>query len=68
VFLQKSDLKAELKTPLAETLGSKTPPPSGIPAREVHVIDATTESRLFTFGLSQTQQGDLVLVFKPLPA
>ena len=68
VFLQKSDLEAELKTPLAQTLSSKTPLPSGIPAREAHVIDATTESRLFTFGLSQTQQGDLVLVFKPLPA
>jgi hypothetical protein len=68
VFLQKSDLKPQLKTPLAQTLGSKTPLPSGIPAREVHVIDATTESRVYTFGLSQAQTGDLVLVFKPLPA
>lgn len=68
IYLQKSDVKAELKTPLAQTLGSKTPLPSGIPATEVHMIDATTESRVFTFGVTQTQQGDLVLVFKPLQA
>jgi len=68
VFLQKNDLESQLKTPLAGTLSSKTPLPSGIPAREVHVIDATTESRVYTFGLSQAQTGDLVLVFKPLPA
>jgi hypothetical protein len=68
VFLQKNDLTPQLRTPLAQTLGSKTPLPAGIPAREVHVIDATTESRVYTFGLSQAQTGDLVLVFKPLPA
>lgn len=68
VFLQKNDLKSQLKSPLVGTLSSKTPLPSGIPAREVHVIDATTESRVYTFGLSQAQTGDLVLVFKPLPA
>lgn len=68
VFLQKSDLKLQLKTPLAQTLGSKTPLPSAIPAREVRTIDATTESRIYTFGVAQAQTGDLVLVFKPLPA
>jgi hypothetical protein len=68
VLLQKSDLSAELKTPLAETLSAKTPLPAAIPAREVQLIDATTNSRVYTFGLSQTQQGDLVLVLKPLPA
>ena len=68
VLLQKSDLSAELKTPLAQTLSAKTPLPAAIPAREVQLIDATTNSRVYTFGLSQTQQGDLVLVLKPLPA
>ncbi|MGH2934091.1 MAG: hypothetical protein ACRDL2_06200 [Gaiellaceae bacterium] len=68
VFLQKSDVESELKAPLAGTLSSKTPLPAGIPAREVHVVDATTESKVYTFGLSQAQTGDLVLVFKPLPA
>ena len=68
VLLQKSDLKTELKTPLAQTLSAKTPLPAAIPAREVQLIDATTNSRVYTFALSQTQQGDLVLVLKPLPA
>ena len=68
VFLQKSDLQSELKVPLVKTLRSTTPLPAGIPAREVHEIDATTESRVYTFGLSQSQTGDLVLVLHPLPA
>jgi hypothetical protein len=68
VFLQKSDLQSQLKVPLEQTLRSKTPLPAGIPAREVHVIDATTESRVYTFGYTQAQTGDVVLVFKPLPA
>jgi hypothetical protein len=68
ILLEKSSLESELREPLADTLGSKTPLASAIPAREVHVVDATTESRIYTFGVSQTQTGDLVFVFKPLPA
>jgi hypothetical protein len=68
VLLQKSNLKSELKVPLKQTLASKTPLPAAIPAREAHVIDATMESSVYTYGVSQTQTGDLVLVFKPLPA
>ena len=68
VLLQKDNLKPELKTPLSKTLSLKTPLPSQIAAREVHEVDATTEPRIYTYGVSQTQTGDLVLVFKPLPA
>jgi hypothetical protein len=68
VFLQKSDLAPELHQPLAQTLSSKTPLPAAIPARESHLVDITTGSRIYTFGVSQTQTGDVVLVFKPLPA
>lgn len=68
ILLQKSDLESELHAPLIDTLKAKTPLPSAIPAREVHVVDATTESRIYTYGVSQTQTGDLVFVFKPLPA
>jgi hypothetical protein len=68
VYLQKSDLEPELKVPLARTLGSKVPLPAAIPAREVHVIDAVTEARVYKFGLSQAQQGDAILVLTPLPA
>lgn len=68
VLLEKSNLKPELKVPLKQTLSSKTPLPTTILAREVHLIDATMESSVYTYGVSQTQTGDLVLVFKPLPA
>ncbi len=68
VLLQKSDLSSELKTPLAQTISARTPLPAAIPAREVQLIDATTNSRVYTFGLQQTQQGDVVLILKPLPA
>jgi hypothetical protein len=68
VYLQKTDVAAELKQPLAKSLSAKAPLPSTIPAREVRLVDATTESRLFSFSLSQAQQGDAVLVLAPLSA
>ena len=68
VYLQKSDVSAELKQPLAKTLGSKVPLPAAIPAREVHVIDSVTEPRVYKFGFSQAQTGDAILVLTPLPA
>ena len=68
VYLQKNDVSAELKQPLAKTLASKVPLPAAIPAREVHIIDAVTEPRVYKFGLSQAQQGDAILVLTPLSA
>jgi hypothetical protein len=54
--------------PLAQTLGAKVPLPSAIPAREVHTVDASTESRVCSFNFSQAPQGDAILVLAPLPA
>lgn len=68
VYLRSSDVADELKQPLATTLGAHVPLPKSIPAREVHVIDATTESRVYSFGVAQAPQGDLVFVLAPLPA
>ena len=68
VYLQKSDLEQQLKRPLAETLGPKAPLPSKITAREQQRVDAATLDRIYKFGLSQTQQGDAVLVLAPLQA
>ncbi len=68
VFLQKSELGPELSRPLTNTLAARPPLPNSIPAREVRVVDATTESRVYTFTLSQSQQGDAILVLAPLPA
>lgn len=68
VYLRKADLGTQLDQPLTQTLTAKTPLPNTIPAREVRLVDATTESRVFSFSLSQAQQGDAILVLAPLPA
>ena len=68
VYLQKNDVAPQLRTPLANTLGPKVPLPATIPAREVHTIDASTESRVYSFSLSQAQTGDAILVLSPLAA
>lgn len=66
VLLQKEDLEEPLSRPLNETLSTKTPLPNGITSKEQQTIDATTEQRVFSFGLSQTQNGDAVLVLQPV--
>jgi hypothetical protein len=68
VYLQKSDVEAQLKNPLRVTLAPKVPLPATISAREQRTIAGSTATRLYKFGLSQTQQGDAVLVLAPLPA
>lgn len=68
VYLQKDDVKTQLRAPLGETLGKKVPLPTTIPAREVQTVDSVTESRVYSFSLSQAQQGDAILVLAPLAA
>lgn len=68
VYLRKDDLKAQLNEPLLTTLAAKTPLPKTIPAQEVRTIDSVTEPRVYSFSLSQAQQGDAILVLAPLPA
>ena len=68
VYLRKDDLTQQLHQPLEQTLAAKTPLANTIPAREVRAVDATTETRTFSFSLAQAQQGDAILVLAPLPA
>lgn len=68
VYLQKSDVSAELHTPLAQTLAAKTPKQSTIPSREIRTVETTTGPRVYSFSLSQAQTGDAVLVLAPIPA
>jgi hypothetical protein len=68
VYLQKSDLTTQLKAPLTHTLAPKVPLPAKITAGEQQRIDGITQPRIYKFGLSQTQQGDAVLVLAPLRA
>jgi hypothetical protein len=68
VFLQRSDLDAQLKVPLTQTLNPKTPLPNTITRREQQTIDSTTEAKVFSYSLSQTQTGEAVLVLSPISA
>lgn len=68
VYIEKSDVEANLKTPLLQTLSPKVPLPSAINRREQQTIDAVTETRVYKFSLSQAQQGDAILVLDPLTA
>ena len=68
VYLQKDDLKTQLHTPLTRTLATKVPLPAQITRLEQQRIDGLTEAKTYKFGLSQTQQGDAVLVLSPLSA
>jgi hypothetical protein len=68
VYLQRSDLAAELKQPLDKTLGAKVPLPANIPAAEVHVVNSVTGPRVFKYGVTQSQTGDAILVLTPHPA
>lgn len=68
VYLQKDDLKEQLGKPLTRTLPPKVPLPTQITPKEQQAVDALTEPRTYKFGLSQTQQGEAVLVLNPLQA
>jgi hypothetical protein len=68
VLLQRDDLRDWLSRPLARTLSPRTPLPSTISRTEQQTIDATTESRVYQFSLSQAQNGDAVLVLAPIAA
>jgi hypothetical protein len=68
VFLQRDDLSSYLHQPLSATLSKTTPLPNSINRTEQQTIDATTESKVYSFGLSQAQNGDAVLVLTPIAA
>jgi hypothetical protein len=68
VYLQKADVERQLKLPLVRTLAPKVPLPAKITSTEEQRIDAVTQPRIYKFGISQTQQGDAVLVLTPLQA
>lgn len=68
VYLKRDDLSSELHAPLVRTLNKKTPLPNTITRKDQQEVDAATESRVYSFGLSQAQNGDAVLVLAPLPA
>lgn len=66
IYLQKSEFSQELKHSITRTLNAKVPLPSAITPHEQETIDATTESRIYKFKISQSAQGDIVLALQAL--
>jgi hypothetical protein len=66
VFLERSDVGAELSQPLDETLTASTVPGIGeIPADEQATIDRVTRPRLYTYQYDSAQDGSPLMVLTP---
>ena len=66
VFLERTDVSAELAKPLKETLSAPETPAIGqIPAEEQQVIDRITRSRLYKYTYLQAQDGSPIMVLSP---
>ena len=67
VFLTRSDVKAELGKPLAETLTAPLTPGVGeIADDERRVIDRVTNPRLYEYAYLRAQDGSAVMVLNPI--
>jgi hypothetical protein len=66
VFLKKSDVKSELRHPLAQTIGVKTPRIGKMPKKELSLVNRITEPRLYTYEYQQAQDGSAVLIYNPV--
>jgi hypothetical protein len=66
VFLEKGDVRGELRQPLDQTLTARITPAIGeIPADEQRVVDRTTRSRLYEYSYLQAQDGSPIMVLNP---
>ena len=68
VYLHRSDLGPQLRQPLARSLAPRAPAPQTIPRREARLVDATTGRRVYSFSLTQAQDGNAVLILSRLAA
>ena len=66
VFLKKSDVRTELKKPLADSIGATTPKIGSMPKRELALVNRITEPRLYSYEYQQAQDGSAVLIYAPV--
>lgn len=67
VFLERSDVRAQLSSPLDETFtASLTPGVDEIAAEELRVIERITRARLYSFSYLQAQDGSPIMVLSPV--
>jgi hypothetical protein len=63
LYFHKQDFQRQLSHPLAQTLGSLTPPAVGkMPQAQGDIVDHLTDPQLYGFELQQLQDGSAVLV------
>ena len=68
VYLHRSDLASQLRRPLAETFPGRAPGPNAISSRDARLVEATTGKSVYSFSLTQAQDGNAVLVLSRLAA
>jgi hypothetical protein len=67
VFLERSDVRAQLSSPLDETFTAPLTPGIGeIEAEELRVIERITRPRLYSFSYLQGQDGSPIMVLSPV--
>lgn len=67
LFLEKSNLKDQLSTPLKKTLTAPKPPlPTAADTAEVATIDKLTLPAVFSYSLTQLQDGSAALILDPI--
>jgi hypothetical protein len=66
VFLTRNDVERELKKPLIDSIGPKTPTIGTMSKRELALVNRITEPRLYSYEYQQAQDGGAVLVYNPI--
>jgi hypothetical protein len=67
VFLKRSDVKEQLKLPLASTLAPTTPRIGEMAQNELTTVNDLTLPRLYAYDYTQAQDGSAILVLAPVP-
>jgi hypothetical protein len=66
LYFRRADLQQQIARPLRQTLlPATTLTPDALPADEADLVDALTESRLYSFTFQQAQNGAAILILDP---
>jgi hypothetical protein len=68
VFLRRGDLASELRMPLAKSLDPQGGKLQTLPKGETQLVENATGNRVYSFSLTQAQDGNAVLILAPLAA
>ena len=66
IFLKRSDVKNELKTPLSRTLGPLVPGIGDLDGKELATVNRITRPRLYSYEYTQAQDGSAILILTPV--